>query len=37
MSTSISLSWRKAYRAGPVRPMEEVGNIFKKKDERGKI
>jgi hypothetical protein len=37
MSTSISLSWRKAYRAGPVRPVEEVGNIFKKKDERGKI
>jgi hypothetical protein len=34
---SISFFWRKAYRADdPVCSMEEVGNIFEKK-ERGKI
>jgi hypothetical protein len=36
MSTSISLFWRKAYRADPVYSMEVVGNIFEKK-KRGKI
>jgi hypothetical protein len=37
MSRSISLSWRKAHRVGPVRLVEEIGNIFEKNKERGKI